>query len=105
MTVPPLTPEQRADALAKAALARTRRAEVKAALKSGSLTLASVLAGSRHDEALQRLRVADLLTSLPGVGPARATSAMERLGIASSRRVRGLGVHQTAGLLAEFGAA
>ena len=105
MAVPPLTPQERADALAKAAAARARRASVKASLKSGELSLAAVLAGAQADEALSRLRVSDLLTSLPGVGPARAAATMERLGIAESRRVRGLGVHQTAALLNEFGRA
>ena len=41
MALPQLTPEQRADALKKAAAARKARAELKGELKSGKLTLAA----------------------------------------------------------------
>ena len=43
MALPTLTPEQRADALKKAAEARKKRAEIKGELKSGKRTLADVL--------------------------------------------------------------
>ena len=39
------------------------------------------------------MRVVDLLQSMPGLGKVRARQMMERLGIAETRRVRGLG-HQ-----------
>ena len=104
MTVPSLSPEQRAAALQRAAEARAVRAEVKRGMKSGDIGLAAVLERGATDEAVRRMRVSDLVMALPGVGPARAQQAMERLGIATSRRVRGLGVRQVAGLLEEFGA-
>ena len=103
MAPPKLTPQQRADALAKAAVARADRAAVKNELKSGTLTIAMVFERASVSESLARLKVTDLLTALPGIGPARAHDVMEKLAIAPSRRVRGLGVHQKAGLLAEFG--
>ncbi|GAB3406642.1 hypothetical protein GCM10027515_21500 [Schumannella luteola] len=40
------------------------------------------------------LRVRELLTSIPSVGPLRADRAMAELGIAASKRVGGLGVRQ-----------
>ncbi|TPW71031.1 guanylate kinase [Schumannella sp. 10F1B-5-1] len=40
------------------------------------------------------MRVRELLTSIPGVGPLRADRAMAELGIAASKRVGGLGVRQ-----------
>ena len=43
MALPSLTAQERADALAKAAAARVRRAQVKADLKSGKLKLSEVL--------------------------------------------------------------
>ena len=55
------------------------------------------------DEALSKMKVHDLLRSLPGVGDRRATSLMEEIGIAASRRLKGLGVHQRAALLEKFG--
>ena len=43
-----------------------------------------------------------MLKALPRVGAVRAGRVMERLDIAANRRLRGLGKHQTAALLAEF---
>ena len=40
------------------------------------------------------------LTSLPGLGKVKAARLMERLGIAESRRLRGLGAKQKEALLA-----
>jgi ribosomal protein S13 len=40
---------------------------------------------------------------VPGLGRVRARQVMQRLGIAESRRVRGLGVNQVAALEREFG--
>ena len=48
------------------------------------------------------MRVVDLLQSMPGLGKVRARQVMERLGIAESRRVRGLGTKQVAALEREF---
>ena len=48
------------------------------------------------------MKVIDLLTSHPGLGEVRATQMMERLGIAMSRRVQGLGPKQVAALVEEF---
>ena len=103
MAVPPLTSQQRAEALAKAAQARQRRAEIKARLKHSGESLGAVLVLGDADEVVGKMRVTALLESLPGVGKVRAAQIMERLGIASTRRVRGLGAKQRAALVAEFG--
>ena len=100
MAPPTLTPEQRADALAKAAAARQQRAGVKLALKEGSLSLVDLLARAGTDQAIGGLKVSAALTSLPGLGKVKAGRLMERLGIAESRRLRGLGVKQKEALLA-----
>jgi hypothetical protein len=97
-----LTPEQRAQALAKAAVARQQRAALKQELKEGSLTLAVLLARAGSDEAVGGLKVSAALTALPGVGKVKAARLMERLGIAESRRLRGLGAKQKEALLAAF---
>ena len=55
-----------------------------------------------HDDVIAHTKVIDVLKSLPRVGGVRAGRAMERLDIAANRRLRGLGKHQTAALLAEF---
>ena len=87
MALPQLTPEQRADALKKAAAARKARAELKGELKSGKLTLEQVL--KREDDTVGKMKVSVVLESLPGVGKVRAAKIMEELDISASRRVRG----------------
>jgi hypothetical protein len=103
MTLPPLTSEQRAAALAKAAAARQHRAQIRARLKHSGESLRTVLELGEQDDVVGKMRVSALLESLPGVGKVRASQIMNRLGIASSRRVRGLGARQRAALVAEFG--
>ena len=102
MPLPTLTPEQRQQALEKAAEARRKRAELKAQLKSGNLSLATVLAKD-SDETVGKRKVSSVLESMPGVGKVRARKIMEKLDISASRRVRGLGSKQKDALLAEFG--
>ncbi|WP_462417670.1 integration host factor, actinobacterial type [Kytococcus sp. Marseille-QA3725] len=98
MTLPALTADQRRAASDAAVAARHRRAEVKAAVTAGTMSIGEVLAQAQEDEALAKLRVQVLLECLPGIGPVRATQLLQELGIASSRRLRGLGVHQVARL-------
>lgn len=108
MTLPPLTPEERSAAAARGVAARQLRAAVRADLRDGSVRIADVLADSRREDdrgrALARMRVVDLVSSFRGIGPVRAADVMERLGIAASRRVGGLGEHQAAALVREFDA-
>ncbi|MGQ0630564.1 MAG: integration host factor, actinobacterial type [Sporichthyaceae bacterium] len=104
MALPPLTPEQRAAALAKAAIARRERAEVKNRLKHGGATLAEVIKEGQNNEIVGKMKVSALLESMPGVGKVRAKQTMERLGISETRRVRGLGTNQIAALQRDFGA-
>ena len=98
-TPPALTPEQRAAALAKAAKVRKARALVKRQLKDGSLSLADALDRASTDEAIGKMRVLVLLESLPALGKVKARRVLEQVGIAESRRVQGLGVHQRVDLL------
>ena len=102
MPLPELSPEQRAAALEKAAAARKARAELREKLKSKGTTVGDVLKQGETDEVIGKMRVSAVLESLPGVGKVRASQAMERLEIAESRRLRGLGDRQRKALLAEF---
>jgi hypothetical protein len=102
MPLPTLTPEQRQQALEKAAEARRKRAELKSQLKSGNMSLATVL-GQESNETVGKMKVSSVLESMPGVGKVRARKIMEKLDISASRRVRGLGSKQKDALLAEFG--
>ena len=102
MALPPLTPEQRLAALDKAAASRRERSEVKNRLKNSGASIVDVLHEGQTNEVVGKMKVLDLLQSMPGLGKVRARQLMERLSIAESRRVRGLGVKQVAALEAEF---
>ena len=102
MALPPLTPEQRAAALEKAAQARRVRAEIKDKLKHSGITLREILDAGETDEIVGKLKVVALLEAMPGVGKVRAARIMERLEISPSRRVRGLGAKQRGALEREF---
>lgn len=104
VALPPLTPEQRQAALDKAAASRRERAEVKNRLKNSGASIADVLQEGQRNEVIGKMRVVDLLQAMPGLGKVRARQLMERLGIAESRRVRGLGTKQVAALEKEFAA-
>lgn len=103
MAAPPvLTEEQRKAALEKAAEARRVRADLKDRLKMGSITLTEVLDQATEDEIVGKTKVLAVLESLPGVGKVKARRLMEEIGIAESRRLRGLGDQQRAALLDHF---
>ena len=102
MPLPTLNEEQRREALAKAAEARKKRAEIKGELKSGKRNLSSILE-TQGDDTVGKMKVSTVLESLPGVGKVRARKIMEEIGISESRRVRGLGTQQLAALEREFG--
>lgn len=104
MALPPLTPEQRQAALEKAAASRRERAEVKNRLKNSGASINDVIQEGQTNDVIGKMRVVDLLQSMPGLGKVRARQVMERLGIAESRRVRGLGTKQIAALEREFAA-
>jgi DNA uptake protein ComE-like DNA-binding protein len=83
--------------LAKAAEARAARAEIKARLKMGSMTLKDAL--DSDDANVGKLKVVSLLESLPGVGKVKARRIMTDVDIADNRRVQGLGAQQKSKLL------
>lgn len=99
MSLKPLTDVERTRAREKATAARAVRADIKSKLKTGKLSVAEVIGSSDGDDAVSRLKVLDLLKALPGVGDVRAAAIMKDVGIAATRRVRGLGVHQRKALI------
>lgn len=98
MSPPELTAEQRAAAAAAAVVARRRRAEIRADLKAARIGLTDVLDIADSDDTVGRMKVVDLLRSMPGIGPARATDLIARIGISPTRRLRGLGRAQRSAL-------
>ena len=98
MALPTLSDDQRKAALVKAAAARHARAELRDNIKSGAVTVESVL--TSEGPIAQRLKVSALIESLPGYGKAKAAKVMGELGISDTRRVKGLGARQREQLLA-----
>lgn len=94
MAIPQLSPEQLQAARAAATEARRARAALKDQVKEGGLTLSEALDKAYDDDILSRVKVVDLLRSLPRVGVTRSAEIMENLNIAANRRIRGLGRHQ-----------
>jgi transposase len=102
--LPSLSPEQRAAALEKAAEIRKARAALKDQLKQGKIKLAKVLEDAEASDVVGKMKVSAVLQAMPGIGKIRATQIMEKLRIAESRRLRGLGEQQRKALLGEFSA-
>ena len=102
-TPPQLSPDQRTAALAKAALVRIARSELKEKLKSGAMSLQDVIDAAETDDVAAKLKVLTMLESLPGLGKVKARRIMDEVGIADSRRVKGLGAQQRLALLQQLG--
>jgi hypothetical protein len=102
MPLPTLTEEQRREALVKAAEARRKRAALKEKLKSGQVSIREIL-DRKGEDVVGKMKVSNVLESLPGMGKVKARKLMERLDISSTRRVRGLGAKQKDALLGELG--
>ena len=66
---------------------------MKNRLKNSGASIVDVLAEGQTNEVIGKLRVVDLLQSMPGLGKVRAKQMMERLG---------LGTKQVAALEKEF---
>lgn len=96
---PPLSREQRIENLKKACAARTKRSFIKKQLADGNVTVFQVIQAGKYDDVVGRLKPIDLLLSIPGLGRTKANKIIEEVGIAPSRRIRGLGKMQTAKLI------
>lgn len=97
-----MSDEQRKAALEKAAQARTKRAEMKALLQTGSLTFDDVLAEAETNDIVAGTKVYPLLVAMPGMGKVKAMRLMEACVIAENRKIRGLGSRQRECLLEHF---
>ncbi len=97
---PKLTPEARAEALLAATTARKERSEIKALLRNSEKSIFDVINSAQP--AIQKMRVRELLESVPGVGKLRAEAIMERAKISPTRRIAGLGRNQISALKGEL---
>ena len=101
--LPEMTDEQRAAALERAGLARRMRAEIKALLKTGSLTFSDVLERAAEDDLIAGTRVKAIVVSMPGMGKI-TTKRLPSKTSGSLRTVhfRGMTPRQTKELLERF---
>lgn len=97
---PKLSPEERARASAAGVIARRERSLIKEQISQGSISIFEAVNDPR--ESIQRMRVVELLTAVPGIGLKRATLLMERISISPSRRIAGLGDKQLQALRREL---
>ncbi|GAB3125634.1 hypothetical protein HNR05_000901 [Leifsonia psychrotolerans] len=79
-----------------AVAARRARAAVKAQVAARERSPLDVLATATADPngVEGRLRVTELLTSVPAIGVTKMQRIIEKLGISPSKRLGGLGTHQ-----------
>lgn len=103
LALPTLTPEQRAEALAKAAEARKARTALLASIKSGETTFGEVLKRAKDDKTVGKTKVAQLLKAVPGLGAVKVAKLLEETGIDADRRAAGLGDRQRQALLDAIG--
>jgi guanylate kinase len=95
-----LSEEARAAASQAGVLARQIRSEVKRSIAQGELSIFQAINDPRVS--VQKMRVYELLSSVPGIGQKRAESLMAKIGIAASRRIAGLGEKQLLALRKEL---
>ncbi|MFR4151337.1 MAG: integration host factor, actinobacterial type [Collinsella sp.] len=102
--VPKLTAEQRRAALDKGMQIRIKRAEYKAKLKNGLMSIEQFFElADGGDQAASGMRVESLIRSMPSFAAPRTQKLMKSLHISTSRRVQGLGYIQREGLIEALG--
>ncbi|TMR92370.1 integration host factor, actinobacterial type [Nonomuraea basaltis] len=98
MALPTMTAEQRAQALARAAQARTARRALLAEVASGAVGVAEVFERGGQD-LVGRTRVVQVLRAVPGYGPARVAALIAICGVQEKQRVGALNDQQRERLL------
>jgi guanylate kinase len=100
MLPPKLSKRFRRKAGKKAVAARQERAKIKSEIASGEINFFELF--DNPSTAIARMKMVDLLQSVPGIGQIRAESIMDRAKISHSRRIGGVGHRQLAHLRQEF---
>ena len=100
MLPPRLSSRARRRAGEKAVIARQDRAKVKEQVASGELFFFDLFKDER--KSILRMKLMDLLQSVPGIGQTRAQIIFERTNISPSRRIGGVGHRQIELLRQEF---
>ena len=101
-TPPPLSDEQRRAALENAAEARRVRAQLKADLQAGAISLDDVFARAAEERIVADTKILVVLESLPNIAKVRSRRTMAANGISERQRVRGVGQPQREALKERF---
>lgn len=100
MQPPKISNRFRRKAGEKAVAARRERATIKALVASGELFFFDLFKDER--KSIARMKLIDLLQSVPGIGKVRAELILDRTKISPSRRIGGVGHRQIQLLKEEF---
>jgi guanylate kinase len=100
MQPPKISNRFRRKAGEKAVAARRERATIKALVASGELFFFDLFKDER--KSIARMKLIDLLQSVPGIGKVRAELILDRTKISPSRRIGGVGHRQLELLREEF---
>jgi len=100
MQPPKISNRFRRKAGEKAVAARRERATIKALVASGELFFFDLFKDER--KSIARMKLIDLLESVPGIGKVRAELILDRTKISPSRRIGGVGHRQLELLREEF---
>lgn len=100
MQPPKISNRFRRKAGEKAVAARRERATIKAMVASGELFFFDLFKDER--KSIARMKLIDLLQSVPGIGKVRAELILDRTKISPSRRIGGVGHRQLELLREEF---
>jgi len=100
MLPPRLSRRSRRKAGQRAVAARQERAKVKEQITKGEIFFFDLFVDDR--KSIARMKLVDLLQSVPGIGQSRAEIILERTGISPSRRIGGVGHRQLELLRQEF---
>lgn len=92
MLPPRISRRSRRKAGEQAVQARQERAKIKEMITRGEIYFFDLFIDER--KSVKRMKLADLLTAVPGIGKTRAELIMGRTGISSSRRIGGVGKRQ-----------
>lgn len=106
VTAPPLTTDQRRDALTEGNRIRLVRAEVKRALRAELPSVAAAIAHeiiTRPKPDLLTMRVEDLLLAAPKLGSVKVNRLMRRAQVSPSKTLGGLTERQRRALRDELG--
>jgi len=95
MGVPVVPFEKKIASLDKARNIRTKRSQIKKALKSGKINLPDILNNyEKYCSYIENMKLIDILASLPKIGIVKAKRILSELNISERKKINGLSPRQ-----------